>query len=196
MSKTLLLVNVLGLTLALGGCPGKKKEVKDSPPPAAAAADAGAQPPGMDPMADPTKDATATPAKDPMADPGKDPMADPGKDPMADPGKDPMAQAAPAFPIVAAASCAGRGKQLTTGKTATSFKRTGDVVTRKETWAGGCPKGPVFTLAYQPGPKQLKVRLCYDQSKDTCKAQQTAELSWDLGSALKSAGASKLVWVD
>jgi hypothetical protein len=178
MSKSLLLVNVLGLALALGGCPDKKKEVKDSPP--AAAADAGAPAPGMDPRADPTKDATATPAKDPMAEPGKDPMA----------------SAAQSFPIVAAASCAGRGKQLTTAKTAASFKRTGDVVTRKETWAGGCPKGPVFTLAYQPGPKQLEVRLCYDPTKDTCKAQQTAELSWDLGSALKAAGATKLVWVD
>jgi len=177
MSKSLLLVNVFGLTLALGGCPDKKKEV-NSPPPAAA--DAGAQPPGMDPMADPTKDATATP----------------GKDPMADPGKDPMAQAAPAFPIVAAASCAGRGKQLTTAKTAASFKRTGTVLSRKETWGGGCPKGPVFTLAYQASTKPLKVRLCYDQAKDTCKAIQSADLSWDLTAVLKSAGASEVRWVD
>jgi hypothetical protein len=190
--KTSVLCCLAGCLIASAGCDRKPKKEASTEP----STDPSATTPGKDATVPGTQDATAVPGMDPMADPGKDPMADPGMDPMADPGKDPMAEAPKPMPIVAAKSCAGKGKQVTKTASATSFKREGNVWTRNETWGGGCPKGPVFTLVYQPKTSPLALRLCFDRTQDTCEAVRSGELKWDLTAPLKEAGATDVKWVD
>jgi hypothetical protein len=198
MSKTMVsvLCCLFGCLIAFTGCDRKPKKEASTEPSASEPGKDAATPGTRDATAVPGMDPKADPGADPMADPGMDPMADPGMDPMADPGMDPMAEAPQPMPILAAKSCAGKGKQLTKTASAASFKREGNVWTRKETWGGGCPKGPVFTLVYQPKTKPLAVRLCFDPSKDTCESVRSGELRWDLTAALKEAGATDVKWVD
>jgi hypothetical protein len=144
----------------------------------------------------PTEPRTAPDPKDAGAATTQDATTTPGMDPMADPGMDPMAEVPQPYPVVAAASCDGKGKQLSRGASAASFKREGNVWSRKETWSGGCPKGPVFTLAYRAKSSPLEVRLCFDQGKDACEAVKSADLRWDLTAPLKEAGATEVRWVD
>jgi hypothetical protein len=91
--------------------------------------------------------------------------------------------------VVAAASCDGYGEDVTADA---AFDRSGTVLSREETWGCGCPTGPSFTLAYEPGTSPLRVRLCHDATADTCEALCQRELTWDLCGALAAEGADEL----
>lgn len=56
-------------------------------------------------------------------------------------------------------------------------------------WGCGCPKGPVFTLAYVPRTSPLEVRLCKDQSQDSCERGCGATIGWNLDAPMREAGA-------
>ena len=97
-------------------------------------------------------------------------------------------------PIVAGTDCSGRGVVATQSKR--PFTRDGTTWKRQQTWGCGCPKGPVFTLVYEPKTSPLRVRLCMDQSQDSCEAACRSVLSWDLAQPLRDAGATDVQFVD
>jgi hypothetical protein len=97
---------------------------------------------------------------------------------------------------MAGTSCSGHGAPITTSKSGPSFKRKGDTWTRSESWGCGCPTAPVFTFVYEPKTSPLRVRVCSDPSADRCEMMCQQDLSWDLSSPLKDAGAKDVTFVD
>jgi hypothetical protein len=94
---------------------------------------------------------------------------------------------------VAGSSCAGNGKDITAvGKDLTL---SGTKVSATLQWACGCAKGPVHTLVYEPKTSPLRVRICKDQSRDTCEMACERKLEWDLAQPLKEAGTTKVTFV-
>ena len=115
-------------------------------------------------------------------------------------GSSSSAAAAPSakktFPIVAGASCAGHGRQVSDKASAATFNRAGDTWSANASWGCGCPSGPVFTLVYEPKSSPLRVRLCEDQSLDKCEMICQSHLDWDLSTPIKDAGAKDVSFVD
>src|SRR5262245_31286304 len=99
-------------------------------------------------------------------------------------------------PALPAASCAGFGKHVTTDVPSRPFRREGNVVLRTLSWGCGCPRGSVFTLAYEPKTRPLRVRLCEDQSKDACEMACQRDWRWDLTQALTDAGTKDIQFVN
>jgi hypothetical protein len=95
------------------------------------------------------------------------------------------------FPVYAGTSCAGHGQPAPGG----SLTRNGSTWSREESWAGGCPKGPVMSLIYEPRTSPLKVRICRDQAQDTCEAIRGGVITWELSTPLAEAGAGDVVLV-
>lgn len=95
--------------------------------------------------------------------------------------------------VVAATSCAGHGRQIS--RAGTPFTQDGTVVKMTLQWGCGCASGPVHVLAYEPSDP-LRVRLCFDQSKDACEMACQRTVGFDVGAALATAGASAITFVD
>jgi hypothetical protein len=91
--------------------------------------------------------------------------------------------------VVEAESCEGIGEQVTSGDDGESFTRTGDTLTRSELWGCGCPDFPEYTMAWSRR-SPLELRLCHDEDADRCEGICEEELSHDLSTAFRSAGAS------
>ncbi|MDI1451905.1 hypothetical protein [Polyangium sp. 6x1] len=100
------------------------------------------------------------------------------------------------FPIVAASSCSGRGRQVTHASSGDAFQRSGDTWSRQERWGCGCPTGDVYTMVYEPKTSPLRVRLCENGAMDMCEALCQQTLAWNLSGPLKEAGATDVVFVD
>jgi hypothetical protein len=103
--------------------------------------------------------------------------------------------------VVAGASCKGYGRAFSASHGAPVFTRDGDVFTSQEIRSGGgCPKRPVFTLAYEPkteaGKTVLLAHVCEDPEADSCEMMMTGKISFDLGTALSATHASDVRVVD
>ncbi|MBL8620567.1 MAG: hypothetical protein JNK64_04660 [Myxococcales bacterium] len=95
----------------------------------------------------------------------------------------------PAYPVIAATSCDGRGAAVAAARIALTTDAAGRAVTQTP-WGCGCPTGPVFTLAYVPRTSPLEIRLCLDPSKDTCERGCGMPVAWDLAGPMREAGAT------
>lgn len=93
------------------------------------------------------------------------------------------------FPVQAGTSCAGHGASTP----ARPLTRNGSTWSREESWAGGCPRGPVLSMVYEPHTSPLEVRICVDQEQDRCQAIRGGLVTWDLSTPLAEAGANDIV---
>lgn len=103
--------------------------------------------------------------------------------------------------VVAGASCKGYGRAFSASHGAPAFTRDGNVLSSQEIRSGGgCPKRPVFTLAYEPktesGKTVLLAHVCEDPEADSCEMMLTGKITFDLGAALAATHASDVRVVD
>jgi hypothetical protein len=95
------------------------------------------------------------------------------------------------FPVHAGTSCAGHGQPAPGGP----LTRDGSTWSREESWSGGCPRGPVMSLVYEPRTSPLRIRICRDPAQDPCQAIKGGVIAWDLSTPLAEAGAGDVVLV-
>lgn len=77
-------------------------------------------------------------------------------------------------------SCAGFGEQVS-GPGTPAFTTEGFTVSRRESWGCGCATRPEFVMLYAVNAEQkIELRLCHDESADTCEALCTVTLEYDL----------------
>lgn len=124
-----------------------------------------------------------------MANPGSDAPAQLGS--AAGSGSEPGSRSSIA--VVAGTSCETRGTQITKAGDSV-FKLAGTTLRGEYMHGCGCPTGPLFTLVYEVA-SPLEVRICFDQSKDTCK-MACSDVSFDLAQVLGAAKATDVTFVD
>lgn len=103
--------------------------------------------------------------------------------------------------VLAGTSCKGYGRPFSASHGAPAFTRDGNVLTSQEIRSGGgCPKRPVFTLAYEPktesGKTVLLAHVCEDPEADSCEMMLTGKITFDLGAAMAATHASDVRVVD
>lgn len=94
------------------------------------------------------------------------------------------------YPVIAASSCEGRGRAVSPSDAKLELEPTMSRVRTHASWGCGCPKGPVFTMAYVPKTSPLEIRLCLDPAQDSCEMECSQPIVWDLAAPMREAGAS------
>jgi hypothetical protein len=97
--------------------------------------------------------------------------------------------------VIEAESCDGIGMQLTQAGDEGTFARSGSTLSREEGFGCGCELYPDFVLAWAPS-SPLELRLCSHDSRNTCLAACTGNLSYDLSTAFRVSEASEFRFVD
>lgn len=97
--------------------------------------------------------------------------------------------------VVEATSCDRFGPQVTSSSDDGTFNRIGDAIWREEFWGCGCAARAEHVMVYTPS-SPVELRLCHDESADTCEAGCSQPVSYDLSRAFRAAGTREFRFVD